>query len=153
MRSLIVLIALLIDQFSKGYVIQNFSEKAKNLFFFIDIVPVWNCGISFGFLSTYHTDIYLYLVSIISLLCLIMAFYLYFSREFLNKLGYGLILGGSLGNLLDRIKFGAVFDFIDMNLLGIHFYTFNLADFFINIGAFLVILEFFFKKKINKFKF
>ena len=61
-----------------------------------------------------------------------------------------MILGGSFGNLYDRIYFSAVPDFIDLNYKGYHWFVFNVADIFITIGIFLLILSEIFKKKNEK---
>ena len=65
----------------------------------------------------------------------------------LEKLGFSLILGGSSGNIFDRLYYRAVVDFIDININNIHWFIFNFADIFISIGVILLIIIEIFKKK------
>ena len=66
-----------------------------------------------------------------------------------NKIALSLVIGGSIGNLIDRILRGAVIDFIDVKIFGYNFPIFNLADTFIVIGVFLLIIEMFRKEHKN----
>ena len=65
----------------------------------------------------------------------------------LEKLGFSLILGGSSGNIFDRLYYRAVVDFIDVNINNIHWFIFNFADIFISIGVIILIVIEIFKKK------
>ena len=68
----------------------------------------------------------------------------------LNKFFFSMILGGSIGNLYDRIYYSAVPDFIDLNYNGYHWFVFNVADIFITIGILALIFFEIFKKKNDK---
>ena len=57
------------------------------------------------------------------------------------KIGYGLILGGAIGNFIDRIVYGYVIDFIDIDIFGWNYPIFNLADMFIVVGVILVMID------------
>ena len=70
----------------------------------------------------------------------------------LEKLGFMMIFGGSLGNIFDRVYYSSVPDFIDIHYYNFHWFIFNVADIFISIGVMLLILlEIFLKKKYEKF--
>ena len=59
-----------------------------------------------------------------------------------------MILGGSLGNIFDRLYYSAVIDFIDININNIHWFIFNIADIFISVGVIMLILLELFRKKV-----
>jgi signal peptidase II len=67
--------------------------------------------------------------------------WLFRSRSGLPAVGLGLIIGGALGNAIDRIAHGAVIDYLDLHAFGRHFFVFNVADAAINIGVALLILD------------
>ena len=73
-----------------------------------------------------------------------------FNSNNLQKIFFSMILGGSIGNLYDRIYYSAVPDFIDLNYNGYHWFVFNVADIFITIGIFALLLVEIFKKKNEK---
>jgi signal peptidase II len=60
---------------------------------------------------------------------------------------FGLLIGGALGNLIDRVRFGYVIDFIDMGIGNLRWFTYNLADAFITVGAIFLLAREFFRKK------
>ena len=69
--------------------------------------------------------------------------------ERLEKISFSMIIGGSLGNIFDRIYYSSVVDFIDLHINNFHWFIFNIADIFISLGVIiLIVLEFFGKKKI-----
>lgn len=145
------LILVLSDQYSKSYYINLFETSGNfehEMLPFFNIVYVWNKGVSFGFLSGWiHSNILFIAIS-----TLITWYFLkLFLREtnFKLKLSYGLIIGGAVGNIIDRIRYGAVFDFIDVHVKNLHWPAFNLADSFITVGAILLISSLF-SGKIGK---
>jgi signal peptidase II len=149
----IVIIAFLvvIDQFSKTFFIQYLTTQPDymiRLSAFLDIVYAWNYGISFGLFSQYKeysNGVFLVFNSLIVLYL----WYIYIVDAQNPKL-FLLIISGGIGNLMDRVIRGAVFDFIDFHYGGYHFPAFNVADSLISIGIFLFILEFLFAKKAPK---
>ncbi len=153
LRLLIILIIFTLDRISKVYVINFFNETQLSevyLLEFINIYFIWNEGIAFGLLSFENNLFYNLITSLIILISLII---LYLVLKNKNYLGYffAMILGGSLGNLYDRIKYSAVPDFIDLHIGNYHWFIFNVADIFISIGVICLILdEFFNNKKQNE---
>ena len=135
-KIIIVLTIFAFDRITKLYLI-NLSENGINVDFqilpFLNFYLVWNTGIGFGLMSL-EADIYYHIVTgVIGAINLALIYLLYTVK---NNQVYmiALILGGSLGNLLDRIIFFAVPDFIDLHLNNFHWFTFNVADIFISIG-------------------
>ena len=144
----IILFIFGIDRYSKIEIINNFSDNTVYLNDFLNIDLVWNIGIGFSLLSTDSTLIYnlvtILIGSVISLLI-----YFLMNADKVDKLIYSLIIGGALGNAIDRILYGAVADFINVTCCGIRNpYSFNLADVFIFIGL-IGLLIFNFDEKQN----
>jgi lipoprotein signal peptidase len=71
----------------------------------------------------------------------LLAWWLFRSRSVLPAVGLGLIIGGALGNAIDRVAHGAVIDYLDLHAFGRHFFVFNAADAAINVGVALLILD------------
>ena len=108
---------------------------------------MWNTGIGFGLASMESNIYYHILTTIIVFVNLGLIFFLMKSKGFYAYL-IVLIIGGSLGNLFDRMYYYAVPDFIDLHLGIYHWFIFNVADIFITIGIIgLILAELFIKKK------
>ena len=139
----ILLISLvLLDQASKSFFISYLKTQpyfVVEALPFLDFVYAWNYGISFGLFSDqYQYSNYAFLV--INTIIIIYLFYIMLqSKSVLFQYGLNIIIAGALGNLIDRIIRGAVFDFIYFNYQGYSFPAFNLADSFITIGAIILI--------------
>ena len=117
---------------------------------FFNIVFLMNKGISFSLFNS-GTAGMVWILTIISLtLSVMVAIWLYREKNTLIRTGLCLILGGAIGNLLDRIRFGSVVDFLDFHLGTHHWPAFNVADSAVCIGVFLIIVQSLFKKKENK---
>ena len=114
----------------------------------MNITLNWNRGIAFGLLSFNATTIY-HLISILILTIIIYLIYLMVKSDSLGKILFALIIGGAAGNLFDRFTYFAVPDFIDFHINSFHWFTFNVADIFISLGIFFIIIkEFFFKPNL-----
>ena len=147
----IIIITFSLDRISKLYVI-FFSEKnlSPNLFTskFLNINLIWNEGIAFGLLS-FDQNFYYNILTILILIITLIIVFLMFRSNGIEKLSYSMIIGGSFGNLTDRLYYSAVPDFIDISINNFHWFIFNVADIFISIGVILLIILEFFKKKIS----
>jgi signal peptidase II len=146
-----VFLIFISDRLSKIYII---SESLKNLDNFIlkstylNIRLIWNEGIAFGLLSFDDKALY-HSLSLLILVIILVIIYMIIKSDGLKKFSLILILGGALGNFYDRIAYGAVPDFIDFHINGFHWFIFNIADIFISIGVFaLIIIEIFDKQKL-----
>ncbi len=152
---IIVFFIFLLDRVSKIYVINYFdglSETQVSLNSFINIILVWNSGIGFGLLSFTDNYIYNFISLIIIFINLLIIFFIY-KYDDIRCLFLSLVLGGSLGNLFDRIYYSGVPDFIDFNYNNFHWFIFNVADIFISLGVIcLILVELFLNKKVLKKK-
>ena len=138
---LIISIVFVLDRVSKIYVINYFENTLDTEIYlsnFLKIILVWNEGIGFGLLSFQDDSIYSFITLIIILINLIIIYLIYKYKDIRSFL-LTLVLGGSLGNLFDRIAFSAVPDFIDFNYNNFHWFIFNIADIFITIGVICLI--------------
>ena len=120
------------------------------IYSFLNFYLVWNTGIGFG-LASMETNIYYHvLTAIIVIINICLIFFLSKSKSIYAYL-IALIIGGSLGNLFDRIYYYAVPDFIDLHLGNFHWFIFNVADIFITIGIIgLILVELLKKEKASK---
>ncbi|MFL2815438.1 MAG: signal peptidase II [Alphaproteobacteria bacterium] len=142
----------LIDLLSKNKIISIFKDGVVEKIYvneYLDFILVFNTGISYGLFSG-GGDFQKWIL--ISLSILIVIFLLSFIRNessILSKLSISFIIGGALGNVLDRFIYGAVVDFISLHAKGFSWYIFNIADMFIVIGVILFILSQFILSKKN----
>lgn len=156
----IVFALLIVDQVSKWWMLENIFRSANGLgdpvrfsdwlvaaperlpevtlpiTSFFNLSMVWNFGISFGLMQGMG------LILLIGILAIIVGFSVWMlkSRDTAEICALGLILGGALGNVADRLRFGAVADFLDFHWNGYHFPAFNVADAAISIGVVLLLL-------------
>ena len=146
----IVVTIFLIDRISKLYVINLLGDLNDQQIFltsFLNIYLIWNEGIAFGLLSFESKTIYNFITILILIINIIIIYIIYKLEDF-RKYFFLIILGGSLGNLFDRLVYNAVPDFIDFHIGNLHWFIFNPADIFITIGVICLILdEFIFKNK------
>ena len=143
---------LLIDFLSKNKIISIFKDGIVEKIYvneYLDFILVFNTGISYGLFSG-GGDFQKWIL--ISLSILIIIFLLSLIRNestILSKLSISFIIGGALGNVLDRLIYGAVVDFISLHAKGFSWYIFNIADMFIVLGVILFILSQFILSKKN----
>jgi signal peptidase II len=131
------------DQLSKAWILGPLDLPDRGM---IQVLPVlrltmvWNHGVSFGLFNG-HGDLGRWaLVAFETGVALALAFWARRSERPILALGLGLVMGGAVGNVIDRVRFGAVTDFIDVTAL--HFpWVFNVADSAINIGVALLIWD------------
>ena len=139
---IIIFVIFILDRLSKLYVIyldkiNNSSEIFSSKF--LNIYLIWNEGIAFGLLSFEKDNLYNILTALIIITILFLLFLITRSTG-LKKYSLTMIIGGALGNVFDRIYYKAVPDFIDFHVDNFHWFIFNIADIFITIGVFLMIL-------------
>jgi signal peptidase II len=150
---IIVMLAFFLDRISKVYLLDLQSSGTEIDFYilpFLNFYLIWNTGIGFG-LAAMETNIYYHIITVIIVFVNMgLIFFLVKSRG-VNIYLFGLIIGGALGNLFDRIYYYAVPDFIDLHLGNYHWFIFNVADIFITIGIIgLMIVEIFKKEKTSE---
>ncbi|MBL4805007.1 MAG: signal peptidase II [Alphaproteobacteria bacterium] len=108
---------------------------------FFNIVMVWNQGISFGMFqnSNEYGPLILSALSLVIMMCFVV--WMFRSESKLLNVGIAFVIAGALGNIIDRMRFGAVIDFLDFHIAGYHWPAFNVADSCIFIGVLLLILQ------------
>jgi signal peptidase II len=108
---------------------------------FLDLALRWNRGISFSLFARDSVLGQFALVALTLAVTGVLTLWLIRSRSALPAVGLGSIIGGALGNAIDRVAHGAVVDYLDLHAFGRHFFVFNAADAAINIGVALLILD------------
>ena len=148
---LIIITIFFLDRISKFYVIfENERNLSSSLFTskFLNINLIWNKGIAFGLFS-FNERIYYNILTVIIILITLILFWMSTKSEKLEKIAFLIIVGGSMGNIFDRLYYHMVPDFIDFHIGNFHWFIFNVADIFISIGVLLLIyLELFFIRRV-----
>ena len=147
---LIILIIFAFDRISKLYIL-NLAETEKylDIYFnsFLNFHLIWNTGVGFGLFSS-EANFYYNLITILIVLINIIILIMIVKSQNYKLFFLLMILGGSFGNLFDRLYYQAVPDFIDFHYGNFHWFVFNVADMFITIGIiFLIIAEFILNNK------
>ena len=141
----------LIDRLTKLYVLKLAEiENSVDIYLtsYLNLYLIWNKGIAFGLLSMNESMIYNTITLIIGIIIIVILFMLWRSDN-IQRYFLVLIVGGALGNFYDRIIYTAVPDFIDLHFKGFHWFVFNVADIFITVGVFcLILVELFYNNKI-----
>ena len=151
-KIIIILVTFFLDRGVKIYLL-NLQATGTDIdyyiFPFLNFYLVWNTGIGFGLISLESNIMYHMLTVIILVINIVLIIFLIKSKGIAAYL-VALIIGGSLGNLFDRIYYYAVPDFIDLHFRDFHWFIFNVADIFITVGIIgLVFIELFRKEKIS----
>jgi signal peptidase II len=140
----VALAVVLVDQIVKAGVLAHFGSPGvdpSSLGPFLNFTLQMNRGISF---SLFARDTALAQVGLLALTLAVvglLSWWLFRSRSALPAAGLGLIIGGALGNAIDRLAHGAVVDYLDLHAFGRHFFVFNIADAAINVGVAFLILD------------
>lgn len=138
----VAVLLMALDQLTKQAVLLQIPEgRTITVLPILDFVLVWNTGISYGLFDGSGG----FGRTALSLLGLLIAGFLLFlmartSRKW-ERLGFGLIIGGALGNIVDRVIYGGVIDFISFHVANYYWYVFNLADVWITLGVVLILLD------------
>lgn len=148
----IAALVVVLDQLTKAWVIDFMRPEGvwETPFFvatrieltpFFNLVMAWNRGVSFGILNN-GGDWNAVLLTVVALA--ISAGLVWWMRKASSRwvaAALGGIVGGAIGNVIDRVRFGAVADFLDVHAMGYHWPAFNLADSAITVGAVVLILD------------
>jgi len=140
---LIAVLVLALDQASKWVILTKVMRPPQvvEITPFFNLVMGWNRGVSFGL---FHSDspVHVIVLSGIAMVIVIaLLVWLWRAVSRWTAVALGLIIGGALGNVIDRLRFGAVADFLDVHAFGYHWPAFNVADSAIVVGAGMLILE------------
>ena len=152
----ILLIVFVLDRVTKLYILKLTEvENSADLYItsYLNLFLIWNKGIAFGLFSMDESIIYNFITILIGLIIITIIFMILKNNN-IKQYFFALIAGGALGNFYDRIVYTAVPDFIDLHFYGFHWFVFNVADIFITIGVFCLILVELFNnnKKTNEKK-
>jgi signal peptidase II len=146
---IVALIVAALDQLSKWVVLLWVMNPPRviDVTGFFNLVLVWNRGVSFGLFQ--HKSIWgpILLGALTVGIIIFLFFWLRSAQTRLTAVAVGLVMGGALGNLVDRIAHQAVVDFLDFHAMGYHWPAFNVADSAITIGVGLIIFESLFERQ------
>jgi signal peptidase II len=139
---LIVLSVVALDQITKHLIINylSFSDSVE-VFPFLHIINIRNTGAAFGSFKGLGSGFFI----VVSLVAILFVINLLRKRMY-NFFGLSLVLGGAIGNLIDRIRYGKVVDFVDFNIGSFHWPAFNVADSALTVGIIIILVVSFLRK-------
>ena len=138
----IILIVFIFDRATKLYILKLAEvETSVDVYIspYLNLYLIWNKGIAFGLFSIDGSIIYNSITILIGFIIITILFMMMKNND-IQRYFFALIVGGAFGNFYDRIVYSAVPDFIDLHFYGFHWFVFNVADIFITIGVFCLIL-------------
>lgn len=134
-----------VDQITKALILNSMVDVHRTIpvTSFLNFVLVWNKGVTFGFMN--HKDVpdfmpYV-LVGVAAVILFLLGRWLWKTTSIAVALALGAIMGGAVGNIIDRLRYGAVVDFLDFHYLDYHWYAFNVADAAIVAGVTLLLID------------
>lgn len=139
----LALAIVVLDQASKWWILTSVMRPPRVIEVtpFFNLVMGWNRGISFGLLnSDSPVNAWLLPLVVVAVTAALLVWLWRAERPWLTA-GLGGVVGGAIGNLIDRLRFGAVADFLDFHAFGWHWPAFNVADGAITVGAAIILLE------------
>lgn len=144
-----IAVAFASDQLTKQLILDAFSDPSRvvPILPFFNLRLGFNSGVSFGLFAT---DQPLILAAITLAVVGILFWWLLQAKNIYEIIGVGGVIGGALGNILDRLRIGAVVDFLDLHYGGWHWPTFNIADVFIVSGVALILLSAIFQRQTTE---
>lgn len=148
------LVVIILDQVSKLIVAGSIKhyESIPVIEGFLNLVHVRNRGMAFGLMNRPDAQITFYILIAVTIAAVILLFFWFNSLKGRDRkliLGISLIVGGAIGNLIDRVRFKEVIDFLDFFIGKYHWPAFNLADSSITVGALWVVINIFFFSSSN----
>jgi signal peptidase II len=134
---------IVLDQASKAWVLANFSlMEARPVASFFNLILIFNSGAAFSFLASAGGWQKWFFVGLALVIAAVLLRLLHqHAEERLLPAALSLILGGALGNVIDRLRFDAVVDFLDFHAMGYHWPAFNVADSAITVGVMLMLVH------------
>jgi signal peptidase II len=147
----VALIIIILDQITKWFIIRSISlhDVYTVIPGFFNLVHIYNPGSAFGLFADHHSlfrNVFLLTASVVAL-CLILYLHHNTPEKYpILSVGFALIFGGAIGNMIDRIRLGYVIDFIDIYIGTLHWPAFNIADSAITIGMVIFAFYMLFRK-------
>jgi signal peptidase II len=148
----LALVILIVDQVTKwwmlrgvfgleGQIAAGMLAPRLEVTGFLNFTLVWNYGVSFGMFSAESAALRWGLTAFAVVISLALIVWMARTERRWLALGLGLIVGGALGNAIDRVLYGAVADFLDFHAFGTHFWVFNVADAAITLGVVAIVVD------------
>lgn len=139
----VALLVLVLDQLSKAWLLGVLDTNPGGLEItpFFNLVMVWNSGVSFGLFGEDSESRRWLLITVTLTITAILVVWLWRRPAPLVALALGAVIGGAVGNVIDRLRFGAVADFLDFHAFGWHWPAFNVADSAIVVGVALMLVD------------
>ncbi len=140
---LIAALVILLDQASKFWIVHYVMAPPRIIEItpFFNVVMVWNKGASFGLFSSQSIWTQAVLGGLAVAISVVLAIWLAKAQNKWLKVALGLVIGGAMGNAIDRAIYHAVADFLDFHAAGYHWPAFNVADIAITVGVILLLLD------------
>jgi len=142
-------LVIFLDQLSKWWILTSVMQPPRDIpvLPFFNLVLTHNRGVSFGLFAAGSESGKWMLVGLALVISAVLVHWLWKATTGWNIIALGLIIGGAIGNVVDRVRFGAVVDFLDVHAAGYHWPAFNVADAGITVGAAILIIESLFSGK------
>jgi len=137
------------DQLTKWWILEIVMTPPRviEVTSFFNLVLVWNNGVSFGLFNN-DSPYNQYILSALAVaICIGLFFWMRKENDKLLVVAFACIIGGAIGNVIDRLRFGAVTDFLDVHAAGYHWPAFNIADAGVVIGATLMVVDSLFRAR------
>jgi signal peptidase II len=138
----VAVLLLICDQLSKWWIVGHVMNPPRRIEVtgFFNLVMVWNPGVTFGLGNSVESGRWLF-VGLALIVVVILLAWLSRAAHLWVMIALGLVIGGAIGNVIDRLRWGAVADFLDFHAFGQHWPAFNLADAGIVLGVLLLFLD------------
>ncbi len=137
----VAVLVVVLDQAFKLWIVSDIMVPPRviEVTSFFNIVMVWNQGVSFGMFGNDSPWTQVVLAGVALAMAAVLAVWLSRTNRRVMAWPLGMIIGGALGNVIDRARFGAVADFLDFHYAGYHWPAFNIADIGITVGVVLLV--------------
>ncbi len=139
------------DQATKFWIVLDIMSPPRIIEItpFFNIVMVWNRGASFGLFSSASPWTPVFLGTVAVVISIVLSVWMYRARSRWLAVSLGFVIGGALGNAIDRALYGAVADFLDFHAYGYHWPAFNVADIAISVGVVMLLFDGLIEKRRN----
>lgn len=142
-------LTIILDQLTKVWALAELWDPLRmvEVTGFLNLVLVWNRGVSFGMLGGLGENGPLILAALAVAIAIGLSVWLWRADSKLIAVALGLVIGGALGNVIDRALYGAVVDFLDFHMAGYHWPAFNIADSAISVGVVFLLIDSLYTKR------
>ena len=140
---ILVIATLALDQLTKWMVLDSIWYPPRRIVVtdFLNFIPVANKGISFGLFQS-SSSLGTWIITVFALcVIIVMGIWFFYAKRAWLRIALALVIGGALGNVIDRLHLGWVVDFIDFYFWGWHWPAFNIADSAITIGVIILVID------------